>query len=148
MRCTRYKRVPRKGGGTVRRCASFSGGRPRSKSSSKSRRRRGKRPFNKGRRCVAYGTRLSPLGRPMRYCRSYGASSAWRARRGGARVVKSTLLPGWIPRGVKPARAARVEMPSAGWNPFSGRHVLDGLGAMLLPVRYASSTRHRGRYGR
>lgn len=142
MRCTRYKRVRSKYGGTVRRCANFSGS-PRSRSGKSRRRKRGKRPFNKGRRCVDFGTRLSPTGRPMRYCRSYGASPAWRQRTGRGQVV-STRLPGWIPRGVrvgKPAPEPAIRFPS-------GSLPWEGLGAMLLPVRGARSTRYRGRYGR
>ena len=92
MHCTRmkkvYSRVYRK---RVRRCAKFSGRPRKSRSSSRrsysssGRRRlyRKSRPFNKGKRCKAWGYRLDVrTGRSKRYCRSFGSTSAWRSRKG------------------------------------------------------------------
>lgn len=82
MRCLRKKRVRSKLGGTVMRCAKFSGGR-RGKPRSRARYRRGKRPFNKGKTCVAMGR--SRTGKPV--CRSYGSRSGWRSKRGRGRYL-------------------------------------------------------------
>jgi hypothetical protein len=73
--CVRYKRVRIKGGGTVRRCAKYSGGRGRR------RYRKGKAPFNKGKKCVAWGTAIRK-GKVVQVCKSYGSTSGWRSKRG------------------------------------------------------------------
>ena len=90
MRCTRFKRVRSRHGGTVRRCANFSGGKRRRARAAGGRRRRrgggyrrGHRPFNKGKRCK----RLGVNRRGIVTCRSYGGRR--RARRGYRRLVTS-----------------------------------------------------------
>ncbi len=91
--CTRYRRVRSKYGGTVRRCARFSGkarrgGYRRPKRGYK----RGHRPFNKGRKCVAY--RMTSGGRR---CASFGGrprsmkTPQWVSMRG--RGLLPRLLP-------------------------------------------------------
>jgi hypothetical protein len=91
-RCTGgMKRVRSVLGGTVLRCRSF-GGRKASgrKRTSRSRYKKGRRPYNKGKKCVAWGR--NKLGRQS--CVSYGGgktgygSPANRARR--AAIGKST----------------------------------------------------------
>jgi hypothetical protein len=73
MRCAGYKRVRTRSGKYVKRCAKYKGGSPRSRSSRSSRgyRRRGhgRRPYNKGRKCVQMGVNRRGVG----VCRSYGA---------------------------------------------------------------------------
>jgi hypothetical protein len=96
QRCTRYKRVRSKFGGTVRRCASYRG---RSSNGRRRKyRRRGKAPFNKGRTCQAWG-RAMRSGKSVRVCRSYGGGRG--ARRREARG--SFLIPG-TSMAVRPSR--------------------------------------------
>lgn len=97
MRCTRYKRVRVRGGGMQRRCAKFSGGRPRARGyrKSKSRKRansyrRGHRPFNKGRKCVSTGVNK----RGIVTCRSYGGKGG--KRRGVSAGRGPTTMQAWM----------------------------------------------------
>lgn len=108
-RCTRYKRVRSRYGGTVRRCAKFSGRSARSKKRRGGYRRRGKRPFNKGRKCVAWGT-ATRRGRSVRVCRSYGSTSGWRTRRGRRGASRSTgmRIPGTSMYVTPPSESQRV----------------------------------------
>lgn len=69
-RCVRYRRVRVRGQGMARRCVKYAG-RSAGRSRKKKRRggfRRGSRPFNKGKKCVAWGRDR----RGRRTCRSYG----------------------------------------------------------------------------
>ena len=107
MRCRKFKRVRKKGGGTVRRCASFGKGKARKRPASRSR-KRGKRPFNKGKKCVAMG--VNRAGRLT--CRSYGSRSGWRARGGtrrqdGTRVPTRGLFSSLSGYGTRPAQSTR-----------------------------------------
>jgi hypothetical protein len=68
----------------VTRCAKYSGGK-RGGTSRRTSYRKGRKPFNKGRKCVAWGEKTDTrTGKSRRYCRSYGGNPAWRRRGKGA----------------------------------------------------------------
>jgi hypothetical protein len=105
--CLKRKRVySRALGKRVWRCADYGrgSGRARSSSRARSRYRRGRRPYNKGKKCRAMGTNRA--GKPV--CRSYGSTSGWRSRRGRGRHAGTAL----IGRGMFPQR--RPAAPESG----------------------------------
>ena len=104
--CVRYKRVRVRGGGTQRRCAKFSGGSRRS-TRTRSRYRRGKRPFNKGKKCVRKGVNK----RGFVVCRSYGSTSGWRYKGRKAETRPSRLL----------GTGSRAPIPGGGYIPYYAR---------------------------
>jgi len=123
MRCTRmkkfYSHFYRK---RVKRCAKFSGRPCRSRSSSRSSARRSYsssarrrhyrkgRPFNRGKRCTAFGIRHDVrTGMSKRYCRSYGSQSGWRSKKSSH---GSSMLPGSAVAWRAPASSFRSRQPT------------------------------------
>jgi len=87
MHCTRRKLVySKKLHKKVRRCVSFSGRTRGRKSRRRAGYRRGHRPFNKGKHCVAYA--LNKRG--VRSCVSYGGSGARKSRLFGPALPRTS----------------------------------------------------------
>jgi hypothetical protein len=109
-KCRRYKRVRVRGQGIARRCASYGGGRRRGY-------RKGRRPFNKGKKCVSWGSRFTLKSGEKRYCRSFGASPAWRLRkkrRPGTSIVHVPSVYHQGSRGYAAGARSWMSMPRLG----------------------------------